>query len=102
MLLRTGGKARTVPQVFIEGEHVGGCSDLLREASSGTLHRRLVIPRQLAVGSVELRPARWNAGVTIASTVMALLSRLLTALRTLLVRSRTMEAAEGGERDMVS
>jgi cysteine synthase A len=36
---RTG--AVTIPQVFIGGEHVGGCTDLFDEYADGTLARRL-------------------------------------------------------------
>ena len=36
MLVRTRG-ARTVPQIFIDDRHVGGCSDMLDAAEDGTL-----------------------------------------------------------------
>jgi glutaredoxin 3 len=33
---RSGGRA-TVPQIFIDGRHIGGCDDLLALDSSGSL-----------------------------------------------------------------
>lgn len=36
MLERSGGR-RTVPQIFINGKHVGGCDDLYALDSQGTL-----------------------------------------------------------------
>jgi glutaredoxin 3 len=36
MLARTHGQ-HTVPQIFVDDEHIGGCSDLLRAAEAGTL-----------------------------------------------------------------
>ncbi|MBW2422796.1 MAG: cysteine synthase A [Deltaproteobacteria bacterium] len=33
--------APTIPQIFIGGEHVGGCTDLFDEHTEGRLHRRL-------------------------------------------------------------
>ncbi|MGZ9097026.1 MAG: glutaredoxin 3 [Micavibrio sp.] len=36
MLERTGGR-RTVPQIFINGQHVGGCDDLHALESKGEL-----------------------------------------------------------------
>lgn len=33
--------AMTVPQIFIDDKHVGGCDDLLAEESSGALAKRL-------------------------------------------------------------
>ncbi|MFN3077638.1 MAG: glutaredoxin 3 [Alphaproteobacteria bacterium] len=36
MLLRSNGR-RTVPQIFIHGQHVGGCDDLYAMESAGTL-----------------------------------------------------------------
>jgi glutaredoxin 3 len=33
--------ASTVPQIFVDGEHVGGCDDLYAEESSGALDKRL-------------------------------------------------------------
>lgn len=40
MLARTGGK-RTIPQIFIDGEHVGGCDDLHALDSQGKLDQLL-------------------------------------------------------------
>ena len=36
MLSRAKG-ARTVPQIFIDGKHVGGCADMLKAAEAGKL-----------------------------------------------------------------
>ncbi|MBF0435284.1 MAG: glutaredoxin 3 [Magnetococcales bacterium] len=41
MLRRANGK-RTVPQIFINGQHVGGCDDLYALESSGQLDPLLV------------------------------------------------------------
>lgn len=40
MIERANGRS-TVPQIFIRGEHVGGCSDLLRLEAQGQLDRML-------------------------------------------------------------
>lgn len=40
MLARSGGR-RTVPQIFINGHHVGGCDDLYALDSKGELDRML-------------------------------------------------------------
>ena len=40
MIQRAGGRT-TVPQVFIDGEHVGGSDDLMRLEMSGKLDERL-------------------------------------------------------------
>ena len=40
MLKRSDGRF-TVPQIFISGEHIGGCSDMLQAAEAGTLDRKL-------------------------------------------------------------
>ena len=34
-------KQRTVPQIFVGKEHIGGCDDLLREMADGQLEKRL-------------------------------------------------------------
>lgn len=39
MINRTG--RRTVPQIFINDQHVGGCDDLMKLASSGQLDKLL-------------------------------------------------------------
>ncbi len=36
MIERSGGRT-TVPQIFIRGEHVGGCNELVRLDADGTL-----------------------------------------------------------------
>ena len=40
MLARSGGR-RTVPQIFINGAHVGGFDDLAKAERDGTLARLL-------------------------------------------------------------
>ena len=40
MLKRTGG-ARTIPQIFINDVHIGGCDDLYLLESSGALNEYL-------------------------------------------------------------
>jgi glutaredoxin 3 len=40
MIQRAGGR-RTVPQIFIDGEHIGGCDDLLALDRQGDLDVKL-------------------------------------------------------------
>ncbi|MBB5985833.1 glutaredoxin 3 [Sphingobium lignivorans] len=40
MIQRANGRA-TVPQIFIDGQHVGGCDDLMALEASGKLDERL-------------------------------------------------------------
>lgn len=40
MIQRAGGRT-TVPQIFIDGRHIGGCDDLFALQSSGTLTQML-------------------------------------------------------------
>jgi len=40
MIERANGRT-TVPQIFIRGEHVGGCTDLFRLEQDGTLDQML-------------------------------------------------------------
>jgi glutaredoxin 3 len=40
MLERSGGR-QTVPQIFIDGEHIGGCDDLLALERAGKLDPKL-------------------------------------------------------------
>lgn len=42
MTARAGGR-RTVPQIFIDGEHIGGCDDLYALDSKGGLDGKLGI-----------------------------------------------------------
>lgn len=42
MMARAGGR-RTVPQIFIDGEHIGGCDDLYALESKGGLDGKLGI-----------------------------------------------------------
>jgi glutaredoxin 3 len=44
MIGRAGGRA-TVPQIFIDGEHVGGCDDLVALDRAGKLDPKLGIAR---------------------------------------------------------
>jgi glutaredoxin 3 len=40
MLQRSGGR-QTVPQIFINGAHIGGCDDLMALERAGALDRKL-------------------------------------------------------------
>lgn len=40
MIERANGRS-TVPQIFIRGEHVGGCNELMRLEANGQLDRML-------------------------------------------------------------
>ena len=42
MVRRAGGR-RTVPQIFIDGEHVGGCDDIMALDRAGRLDPKLGI-----------------------------------------------------------
>ncbi|MBV8118397.1 MAG: glutaredoxin 3 [Alphaproteobacteria bacterium] len=42
MIERAGGRT-TVPQIFIDGEHIGGCDDLIALDRAGKLDRKLGI-----------------------------------------------------------
>jgi glutaredoxin 3 len=44
MIERAGGR-RTVPQIFINGEHIGGCDDLVALDRAGKLDAKLGIAR---------------------------------------------------------
>ena len=44
MLRRAGGR-RTVPQIFIDGEHIGGSDELVALDRAGGLDRKLGIAR---------------------------------------------------------
>ena len=44
MIKRAGGR-RTVPQIFINGEHIGGCDDLVALDRAGKLDPKLGIAR---------------------------------------------------------
>jgi glutaredoxin 3 len=43
MIRRASGRY-TVPQIFIDGEHIGGCDDLLALDRAGKLDAKLGIP----------------------------------------------------------
>jgi glutaredoxin 3 len=40
MIQRAGGRS-TVPQIFIDGQHIGGCDDLMRMEQDGRLDELL-------------------------------------------------------------
>ena len=42
MIDRSGGR-RTVPQIFINGEHIGGCDDLYALEQEGKLDSKLLL-----------------------------------------------------------
>ena len=42
MIKRAGGRS-TVPQIFIDGEHIGGCDDMMALDRTGGLDRKLGI-----------------------------------------------------------
>jgi glutaredoxin 3 len=42
MIRRAGGR-RTVPQIFIDGEHIGGCDDMVALDREGLLDPKLGI-----------------------------------------------------------
>ncbi|HXC14133.1 MAG TPA: glutaredoxin 3 [Stellaceae bacterium] len=44
MIKRAGGR-RTVPQIFINGEHIGGCDDLVALDRAGKLDPKLGVVR---------------------------------------------------------
>ena len=44
MIQRAGGR-RTVPQIFIDGEHIGGCDDLVALDRAGKLDPKLGLAR---------------------------------------------------------
>jgi glutaredoxin 3 len=44
MIERAGGRT-TVPQIFIDGEHIGGCDDLIALDRSGKLDQKLGLER---------------------------------------------------------
>jgi len=44
MVRRAGGR-RTVPQIFIDGEHIGGCDDMVALDRAGRLDAKLGIAR---------------------------------------------------------
>ncbi len=44
MVRRAGGR-RTVPQIFIDGEHIGGCDDMVALDRAGALDPKLGIGR---------------------------------------------------------
>ena len=55
MVQRAMGR-RTVPQVFIGGQHIGGCTDLFDAMRAGTLQQRLEVAGVAFDRAVELDP----------------------------------------------
>lgn len=45
MLAKSGGR-RTVPQIFINGQHIGGCDDLEALEKAGSLDKLLLLNTQ--------------------------------------------------------
>jgi glutaredoxin 3 len=41
--VRRAGGVRTVPQIFVDGQHLGGCDDLVRLQTSGKLDALLKV-----------------------------------------------------------
>jgi glutaredoxin 3 len=42
-MIRRAGGGRTVPQIFIDGEHIGGCDDMMALDREGLLDPKLGI-----------------------------------------------------------
>ena len=42
-MIRRAGGSRTVPQIFIDGEHIGGCDDMVALDREGLLDAKLGI-----------------------------------------------------------
>ncbi len=42
-MIRRAGGSRTVPQIFIDGEHIGGCDDMVALDREGLLDPKLGI-----------------------------------------------------------
>ena len=40
-MIRRAGGSRTVPQIFIDGEHIGGCDDMVALDRAGKLDPKL-------------------------------------------------------------
>jgi glutaredoxin 3 len=50
MIRRAGGR-RTVPQIFINGEHIGGCDDMVALDRAGSLDNKLGRDPKLGIGA---------------------------------------------------
>jgi glutaredoxin 3 len=50
MVRRAGGRT-TVPQIFIEGEHIGGCDDMVALDRAGSLDKKLGLDPKLGMSS---------------------------------------------------
>jgi glutaredoxin 3 len=50
MIRRAGGRT-SVPQIFIDGEHIGGCDDMVALDRAGGLDKKLGLDPKLGIGS---------------------------------------------------
>jgi glutaredoxin 3 len=50
MIRRAGGRS-TVPQIFINGEHIGGCDDMVALDRAGGLDKKLGLDPKLGIGA---------------------------------------------------
>jgi len=50
MIQRAGGRT-TVPQIFIDGEHIGGCDDMVALDRAGGLDKKLGLDPKLGIRS---------------------------------------------------
>jgi glutaredoxin 3 len=50
MIRRAGGRT-TVPQIFIDGEHIGGCDDMAALDRVGGLDKKLGLDPKLGIGA---------------------------------------------------
>ena len=50
MMQRAGGN-RKVPQIFVDGEHIGDCEDIMALEAEGDLNARLDIPADEPAGA---------------------------------------------------
>lgn len=92
-LLRTTGQ-RTVPNVFVGGDHVGGCDDTFALHASGQLQAKLGLSQEeagkesgavaTAAGAAALKRRRVSVGLAIGSPLLA--SALFFAQRSNLLR----------------
>jgi len=48
MIRRAGGRT-TVPQIFIDGEHIGGCDDMVALDRAGGLDKKLGLDPKLGI-----------------------------------------------------
>ena len=50
-MIRRAGGGRTVPQIFINGEHIGGCDDMVALDREGGLDKKLGLDPKPGIGS---------------------------------------------------